>query len=937
MKNQIIIKGAREHNLSRVDLVLEKNKLIAFAGVSGSGKSTLAFDTIYAEAQRRYLESLSSQARQFLEQLKKPEFDSISGLSPAIALEQKQSQLGPRSTVGTITEILDYLRLLFTHVGKPWCGEHNCYITRQSVQSIAAEILQWPEGTRLQFLAPIVRGQVKGTKTLIKGLRKQGYVRLRVNGEIYAIDDEDIDITAAAFDVDVVYDRLVLRADARTRIVEALEGTLKLAQGRAIVLSQYPSGMVAERLFNERFCCPECGEVFPDLEPSLFSFNSPHGACPHCHGLGHVFDVVESSVLAAGDLSLHAGAMRPWALNRRTDAKYRRALKRLCSDYGVDYEAPWSELPAQFQQLVLYGEQAPKAKSKRKKRFEGVIPNVQRRYYQTDSSYVRKMLGQFLEEQPCPRCRGQRLRAEALAVMFCGRNIADLCALSIAELALFLEQAHLPTADLAKVDLLLREIRTRLQFLLDLGLGYLTLSRDASTLSGGEAQRIRLAGQIGSGLSGVIYVLDEPSIGLHARDGARLLANLTKLRDLGNTVIVVEHDKEILKNSDYIVELGPRAGVEGGRIVAQGTREQLVRQKDSLTGQYLAGRLVVSQNRRRNLEAHNAIEIIGAEHNNLKQIDAIFPLGALICVTGVSGSGKSSLVLETLCPALSNRVQGQNLKVGKLASISGGEYIDKVISIDQSPLGKTPRSNPATYTGLFTLIRDVFAQVSEAQVRGYKAGRFSFNVKGGRCETCQGDGQVVVSMHFLADVFVPCPDCQGRRYNQETLDIKYRGLNIAEVLALSVNEALDYFRAYPQMLARLQTLKNVGLGYLKLGQAANTLSGGEAQRVKLAAELARKATGKTLYVLDEPTTGLHAYDIKQLLEILQTLVDQGNTVVIIEHNLDVIASADWIIDLGPEGGPSGGELLAQGPLHHILSSRRSHTAQALRLVSDEKR
>ncbi|MCC6932996.1 MAG: excinuclease ABC subunit UvrA [Deltaproteobacteria bacterium] len=929
-RNQIVIKGAREHNLANIDLALEKNKLIAFAGVSGSGKSTLAFDTIYAEAQRRYLESLSSYARQFLEQLKKPELDGITGLSPAVALEQKQHQLGPRSTVGTITEILDYLRLLFTHVGRPYCHEHNRYILRQTIQNMADEILSWPEGTRLQFFAPVARNQSKGVKALVRGLHKQGFVRLRVNGEIFAIDEEDIDVSAESFDIDVVFDRIILKEGISGRIAEALEGSLKLGNGRVIVWRAAPGSFADEVQFNERFACPDCGTSFPELEPALFSFNSPSGACPHCHGLGHVFDVVESTVISNKDLSLKDGAAKPWALNRRTDAKYRRALKRLCQDYGYDYETPWRKLPSAFQQIILFGEQGTKINSKRKKRFEGVIPNVKRRYYQTSSSYVRKMFGQFLQEQVCPECSALRLRKETLAVYFCGKNIAELCSLPLSELTQFFEQAQMTKQEIAKVDLVLREIKARLRFLLDLGLDYLTLARGAATLSGGEAQRIRLASQIGSGLSGVIYVLDEPSIGLHARDNAKLLANLLHLRDLGNTIIVVEHDKEILKASEQIVELGPMAGREGGKLVAQGTVAEIARDSNSLTGQYLSGKLTVAQNMRRDLTERNFLEIVGAELNNLKQIHAALPIGALSCVTGVSGSGKSSLILETLYPALANMLNGQNMPAGKALAMRGFEYLDKVISIDQSPIGKTPRSNPATYSGFFTLIREVFAQLSESQVRGYKSGRFSFNVKGGRCETCKGDGQIAVGMHFLPDVFVPCPDCQGRRYNRETLEIKYRGLNISEVLELSVTDALNYFHAFPNMVSKLQTLQKVGLGYIKLGQAGNTLSGGEAQRVKLATELARKSTGKTLYLLDEPTTGLHAYDIKQLLQILQELVEQGNTVVIIEHNLDVIASADWIIDLGPEGGDKGGEIVAQGPIGEIISCRRSYTGQALR-------
>jgi excinuclease ABC subunit A len=939
-QNAIVIKGAREHNLGNLNLTIPRNRLVVITGLSGSGKSSLAFDTIYAEGQRRYVESLSAYARQFLEQMEKPDLDYIEGLSPAISIEQKTTHRNPRSTVGTVTEIYDYLRLLFARVGTPHCPKCNKPIRSQTPQSIVDSILALPEGTRVQLLAPVIR-QRKGTyQKVFEDIKRRGFVRVRVDGEFHTLD-ESIELERyVKHDIDVVVDRLVVKEGITRRLTDSVETCLKLAEGIVRIWQQFPDKKTRETLQSEHFACAECGISFDELSPRMFSFNNPHGACSECTGLGTTIEVDPDLVVPDADLPIAEGAVRPWSMRRVLDSMYRRALRCVCTHYGQDAYTPWRDLPDDFKDIVLYGSegelvdfsyQSRRRSVEMQRPFEGVIPNLERRFRETDSQRARDMISQFMSTKPCRACQGARLRPEARAVTVDGRTIMDVTAMSIDEALHFFGKLTLSPTQRAIARRILKEIRERLGFLVNVGLDYLTMDRSAGSLSGGESQRIRLATQIGSGLMGVLYILDEPSIGLHQRDNKKLIDTLKRMRDLGNTVIVVEHDEETIRSADHIVDLGPGAGVHGGRIVAQGTPKQVMRRKQSWTGRFLAGTFSIPIPSRRRKSNGKSVVIRGAEHHNLKNIDVEFPLGILTCVTGVSGSGKSSLVNETLYPAALRAVyDSPRARPGKHDAIEGLEHIDKVIDIDQSPIGRTPRSNPATYTGLFSPIRELFSKVPEARARGYKPGRFSFNVKGGRCETCQGDGVITIEMHFLPDVYVPCEDCKGKRYNRDTLEIRYKGRNIYEVLDMTAEEAYDFFMAIPAVASKLRTLVDVGLGYIKLGQAATTLSGGEAQRVKLATELSKRQTGRTLYILDEPTTGLHAVDVAGLLEVLHRLVESGNTVIVIEHNLDVIKTADWIIDLGPEGGDNGGRVIAAGPPAKIVRSKRSYTGKHLK-------
>jgi excinuclease ABC subunit A len=936
----IVIKGAREHNLRNLSLKIPRDKLVVITGLSGSGKSSLAFDTIYAEGQRRYVESLSAYARQFLEQMEKPDVDSIDGLSPAISIEQKTTHRNPRSTVGTVTEIYDYLRLLYARVGTPHCYKCGKPIQQQTAQKIVDGILALPENTKVQLLAPVIR-QRKGTyQKVFDDVQRRGFVRVRVDGEFYSLD-EKIDLERyVKHDIDVVVDRVVIKKGLRSRVTDSVETALKLAGGIMRVWQQGPDKKVVETLQSEHFACVDCGISFEELAPRTFSFNNPHGACPVCTGLGTVVEVDPELVIPDENLSIGDGAVRPWSMRRVLDGMYRRALKCVCTHYGQDINKPWRKLPEGFRNKVLYGSEGKlvdfnystgRRKVEVKRPFEGVIPNIERRYKETDSNRMRDVLGEFMASKPCRACKGARLRPEAMAVKVAGKTIMDVTAMSIGEARDLLKGLKLSKTQMVIATRILKEINERLGFLVSVGLDYLSMSRNAGTLSGGESQRIRLATQIGAGLVGVLYILDEPSIGLHQRDNQKLIVTLERLRDLGNTVIVVEHDEETILTADHVVDMGPGAGVHGGEIVVQGTPTQIKRKKDSLTGQYLTGKFQIFCPEEVRKTNGKSIVIRGAEHNNLKKVDVEFPLGIFICVTGVSGSGKSSLINETLYPAAMRTLHdSRRMRPGKHAAIEGLEHIDKVIDIDQSAIGRTPRSNPATYTGLFSPIRDLFSRVPEARARGYKPGRFSFNVKGGRCEACEGDGVIRIEMHFLPDVYVTCEECKGDRYNRDTLDILYKGRSIADVLAMSVEEACPFFTNIPMVSRKLETLNDVGLGYIKLGQPATTLSGGEAQRVKLATELSKRQTGRTLYILDEPTTGLHAADIDKLLRVLHRLADYGNTVIVIEHNLDVIRTADHIIDIGPEGGDKGGRVIAKGTPKQLTRRKKSYTGQHLK-------
>jgi excinuclease ABC subunit A len=939
----LVVRGAREHNLKNIDVEIPRNSLTVITGLSGSGKSSLAFDTIYAEGQRRYVESLSAYARQFLGLMEKPDVDAIEGLSPAISIEQKSAGANPRSTVGTITEIYDYLRLLWARTGTPRCPNDGTPVERQSASQITELVLAWPEGTKIEVLAPLVRGRKGEFRDLFEAMRKQGFVRVRVDGETHDLSAVPKINRRQNHDIAVVVDRLMVRAADRGRLADSIETALKAADGVVEVVR--PGGTPRSTLFSERYACPKCGLSLPELEPRQFSFNSPFGACPDCSGLGTRREVNADLVLGDASLSILEGVILPWG----EPSGYVRkvilpTLARVCK---FDLNTPWQDLPAAARKVLLEGAEGKKLTyqydSERwhgtyEAGWKGVLQHVEKRYRETASDSVREQLEQYMVEQPCPTCGGKRLRPESLSVFVAGKSIGDVVALPVREALAFctgvpLRDGGRPGLDPEIARPILKEVVDRLRFLADVGLDYLTLDRSAASLSGGEAQRIRLATQIGSRLVGVLYILDEPSIGLHQRDNARLLTTLKELRDLGNTVLVVEHDEETIRAADHVVDLGPRAGRHGGEVVAVGPLGDVLRHRDSLTARYLRGELRIPlPPHRRTADAERTLGIVGARQHNLKNLTVEFPLGLFVAVTGVSGSGKSTLVTDILYQALARHFYRAKVVPGAHDRIEGLDHIDKVIDIDQSPIGRTPRSNPATYTGLFTPIRELFTYLPESKLRGYGPGRFSFNVKGGRCEACQGDGLVKVEMHFLPDVYVPCEVCKGRRYNRETLEVRYKGKSIADVLELTVAEALDFFEHQPRIRSKLELLNDVGLGYIHLGQSATTLSGGEAQRVKLATELAKRDTGRTLYILDEPTTGLHFEDVRLLLEVLHRLVDKGNTVVVIEHNLDVVKTADWVIDLGPEGGDAGGLVVAAGPPETVARVKGSHTGQFLRKV-----
>jgi len=938
----IKIRGAREHNLKNIDLTIPRDKLVVFTGLSGSGKSSLAFDTIYAEGQRRYVESLSAYARQFLEMTQKPDVDQIDGLSPAISIEQKTTSKNPRSTVGTVTEIYDYMRLLFARIGIAYSPATGLPIESQTVSQMVDRVIALPERTRLYLIAPVIRGRKGEYRKEIAEFMKRGFQRLKIDGQYYEIAEAPQLDKKLKHDIDVVVDRIAVRPGVEARLSESFETALELADGIAIV--EYAdetdeSGSPKRIVFSSKFACPVSGFTIPEIEPRLFSFNSPFGACPHCGGLGIEQTVDPELIVPDPKLTLRRGAIAPWA--RSSSPYYLQTLESLAKHFKFRLDTRFETLPQQARDVILHGSGEEAVRFSYDdglrsydvvKPFEGVIDNLERRFRETESEWAREDIARYMTASPCGVCEGARLRPEALAVKIEGRHISQLTALSVRAaqqwFAMLAEKLDAKRREIA--NRILKEISDRLSFLIDVGLDYLTLSRASGTLSGGESQRIRLASQIGSGLTGVLYVLDEPSIGLHQRDNARLLDTLRRLRDLGNTVIVVEHDEDAILAADHVVDFGPGAGIHGGEIVAQGTAAEIMADKDSLTGHYLTGALeVAAPRRRRRPEPGRKLAIVNAHGNNLKNISAAIPLGVFTCVTGVSGGGKSTLIIDTLYKAAARRLNGALEHPAPHARIDGLEHLDKVIDIDQSPIGRTPRSNPATYTGAFTPIREWFAALPEAKARGYQPGRFSFNVKGGRCEACQGDGVIKIEMHFLPDVYVTCDVCKGKRYDRETLEVKYRGQSIAGVLGMTVEEAASLFKAVPSIREKLTTLARVGLDYIKVGQQANTLSGGEAQRVKLAKELSRRSTGRTLYILDEPTTGLHFHDVAKLLEVLQELVDQGNTVIVIEHNLEVVKTADWIIDLGPEGGDAGGEIVAAGPPEDIVRARKSYTGHYL--------
>ncbi|WP_407525329.1 excinuclease ABC subunit UvrA [Methylobacterium oryzisoli] len=940
----IAVRGAREHNLKNVDLVIPRDKLVVFTGLSGSGKSSLAFDTIYAEGQRRYVESLSAYARQFLEMMSKPDVDQIDGLSPAISIEQKTTSKNPRSTVGTVTEIYDYMRLLWARVGIPYSPATGLPIESQTVSQMVDRVLALPEKTRAYLLAPVVRGRKGEYRKEIAEYQRRGFQRLRIDGEYYPIDDAPKLDKKLKHDIDVVVDRIVVRPDMASRLADSFETALELADGIAVIeLADAPEGAAPERItFSSRFACPVSGFTIPEIEPRLFSFNNPFGACPTCGGIGHEMRIDPTLVIADEALSLDRGAIAPWA--KSTSPYYGQTLDALARHYRFRTDLPWGKLTAAARQVVLFGSGGDAIRFAYNdglrayevtKPFEGVVPNMERRYRETESDQAREDIARFMAETPCHACGGKRLKPEALAVKVAGHDVADVAALAVRDAQRWftdLPEALTPKQNEIAVRIL-KEIRDRLTFLIDVGLEYLTLARGSGSLSGGESQRIRLASQIGSGLTGVLYVLDEPSIGLHQRDNERLLGTLKRLRDLGNSVIVVEHDEDAILQADYVVDVGPGAGIHGGEIVAKGTPQQLLADPNSLTAKYLTGELSVRMpTGRRKIRKEKMLRLVGARGNNLKDVTAEIPLGTFTCVTGVSGGGKSTLVIDTLYKAVARKLNGALEHPSPFDRIEGLEFLDKVIDIDQSPIGRTPRSNPATYIGAFTPIRDWFAGLPEAKARGYQPGRFSFNVKGGRCEACSGDGVIKIEMHFLPDVYVTCDVCKGKRYDRETLEVKYRERSIADVLDMTVEEAADLFKAVPAIREKLETLARVGLGYVHVGQQATTLSGGEAQRVKLSKELAKRATGRTLYILDEPTTGLHFHDVAKLMEVLHELVDQGNTVVVIEHNLEVIKTADWVIDMGPEGGDGGGTVVAQGTPEAIARAKASHTGRFLREV-----
>ena len=940
MSNErLVVRGAREHNLKNVSIDLPRNSLIVFTGLSGSGKSSLAFDTIFAEGQRRYVESLSAYARQFLGQMDKPDVDFIEGLSPAVSIDQKSTNRNPRSTVGTITEVYDYLRLLFARAGKPHCPNCKKPIARQTPQNIVDQILQMPEGSKFLVLAPVIRERKGEFLDLFKDFLTQGFSRVKVDGTVYSLNEVPKLKKQEKHTVEVVVDRLTAKADAKTRITDSIETALKLANG-IVILDFIDEKNPKEKLksFSEHMACHDCELSFEELEPRSFSFNSPFGACVACTGIGTKLEVDEELVIPDEDLTIEEGAIAPWAA-RSTSEYFHRLLEGLAKDINFSLQTPWKRLSQKAKDAILYGSDY-EVHVKYKNRygrvrnystgFEGVVNFIERKHSETDSDYSREKYESYMRQTPCAQCAGSRLKPEVLAVTIGGKNISEICDLSIEDAASFLKGLKLAPREKQIAERVLKEVHARLGFLLDVGLDYLSLARAAATLSGGEAQRIRLATQIGSGLVGVLYVLDEPSIGLHQRDNRRLIETLTRLRDLGNTLIVVEHDEETIRAADWIVDIGPGAGEHGGKVVASGDYETLIAAKESITGAYIAGRKSIAMPKeRRKVDSKRKLTVKNAHENNLQNIDVEFPLGVFVSVTGVSGSGKSTLVNEILYTVLSNKLNGSRNVPGRHKTITGLEHLDKVVHVDQSPIGRTPRSNPATYTGVFDKIRALFAETSEAKVRGYEQGRFSFNVKGGRCENCSGDGTITIEMNFLPDVYVPCEVCHGARYNRETLEVHYKGKTIAQVLDMSIEEAYDFFESVPAIARFLKTLNDVGLGYVRLGQSAPTLSGGEAQRVKLATELQRRSTGRTIYVLDEPTTGLHFEDVRKLLLVLNRLVDTGNSVIVIEHNLDVIKSSDWVIDLGPEGGAKGGKVLAVGTPEIIAKVKESYTGKFL--------
>ena len=953
MNDKIVIKGAKVHNLKNISLEIPRDKLVVVTGLSGSGKSSLAFDTLYAEGQRRYVESLSSYARQFLGIMEKPDVERIDGLSPAISIDQKTTSKNPRSTVGTVTEIYDYIRLLYARIGVPYCPNCGKKIEKQSIDQIIDKILTLPENTRIQILAPIVRGRKGEYKKELENFRKEGFVRVRVDGEIYDLSDEINIDKNKKHEIELVVDRIVIREDIRSRITESVETALKNANNM-VVISVVPKEDMdlssfggikredgtTEILFSCNYACPDCGFSFPELTPRMFSFNNPFGACPDCLGIGYLMKIDEDLIIPDKDKTLYDGVKAFGASTmKKGETMAKMYFEAIGKHYGVDIKKPIKKLPREFIEKILYGTDEPidfefqSAYGTRKfsSPFEGVIPTLERRHSETKSQGMRDFYEMYMSNLDCPTCKGSRLKKEILSIKIGDKNINELTNMPINKIQEYLRNLELSEKDKMISELILKEIDKRLQFLIDVGLEYLTLSRSSGTLSGGESQRIRLATQIGSGLTGVLYILDEPSIGLHQRDNDKLLATLKKLRDLGNTLIVVEHDEDTMYAADEIIDIGPGAGVHGGNVMAQGTAEEIKKVENSMTGQYLSGRrkIEVPKTRRKAVKS-KCIEVKGATEHNLKNIDVKFPLGVFTCVTGVSGSGKSTLVNEILYKTVAQKLNGSNEKPGKCKTVKGIENIDKIINIDQSPIGRTPRSNPATYTGVFDEIRNIFAETNEAKLRGYGKGRFSFNVPGGRCESCQGDGVHKIEMHFLPDVYVPCEVCKGKRYNHETLEIKFKGKTISDVLDMTVEEALEFFDKVPKIKNKMQTLYDVGLGYIKLGQSSTTLSGGEAQRVKLATELSKRATGKTLYILDEPTTGLHIADVHRLVDILQRLVDTGNTAIVIEHNLDLIKTCDHIIDLGPEGGDAGGEIVAVGTPEQVCKNEKSYTGLFLR-------